>query len=886
MLAPRRLAGPLLCLAVATIAVPASAQQDGDELLDTILEWRAANRPDVVDSLAAPAIATARAEGDVAGLVDLLLVRGATRAGFGRARDAEPDLREGRDLATARGDTLRRLQFTRWLGVALGLQGRGSESAALYHELEDLARAAGDSLHLGWSWVGIAYEHYLQGRPDDAGAAYARAAGMLQRHGETQGAVWAWNGRGLALRQAGRFRDARTAFANVLALAEANGDRVNEALALDQLGRLDLMLGDPGRAERLFARSAAIHRAARHTREGLVPSIDLAKARTMQGRYEEAEALLDSVLAVCREHGLRDLEFLATGNLVDGWLDRDRPGAATERCRSLLAGGETPSRLAATETRLRLARALAARDSHVAAAEVLEGVLAEGAGAVSLDLRVTALLGSVLQDAGRSAEAARRLRSAAASARRAGSTAELVVLLTHLGRAELACGRPDSALAVFGRAIAGWERVRVWPADPVWREHRGTVAGSLFAHAVAARLAAPGGLAGAWEWAQRHKARTMQERMLGPGGEAASEPAPDLTAFRRQVLGPGEVFLDVVEGDRLGVVFCVTRDTAFAAPIPGRRRIAPRLRRLGNVVTSPALVEAGPAARLAAAAVEDWPAAARRLAESARTVWWCPDGSWHRLPAALLGWRGALTRVPAAGVLARLKESSGTDDAATVLAVGGPGPDGEVLMPGAARELSWLRAKLHGVVTPDVPPDALDPLWGEADVLHLAAHTALDSRQPWQTGVTLGTGPDRVLRAADVAGLELRARLAVLAGCTTAGSRVVGGEGLIGLAGAFLAARTPAVLATLWPVDDAAAFRVTTAFYEGLADGLTAAAALDRARRDCLADPAFAAPRHWAAFVLVGDGDVTVPVRRRAARWPWALVLAGLAVLVAVRAKR
>ena len=95
-----------------------------------------------------------------------------------------------------------------------------------------------------------------------------------------------------------------------------------------------------------------------------------------------------------------------------------------------------------------------------------------------------------------------------------------------------------------------------------------------------------------------------------------------------------------------------------------------------------------------------------------------------------------------------------------------------------------------------------------ADYGHLAAHTELDSRQPWNTSITLTREGGGRLLAADVVGLDLQARLVVLTGCTTVGSRLVGGEGLIGLTGAFLAAGAPTVLATLWPVDDAAAMRV------------------------------------------------------------------------------
>ena len=97
--------------------------------------------------------------------------------------------------------------------------------------------------------------------------------------------------------------------------------------------------------------------------------------------------------------------------------------------------------------------------------------------------------------------------------------------------------------------------------------------------------------------------------------------------------------------------------------------------------------------------------------------------------------------------------------------------------------------------------------------------------------------------------------------------------------GAFLAAGTPTVIATLWPVDDAAAVHVTASLYEGLADGLTIDAALERARNECRSTPGLAAPKHWAGFVLVGEGNETIPVRRRAGRWT-AAALSGFAALL------
>jgi len=82
-------------------------------------------------------------------------------------------------------------------------------------------------------------------------------------------------------------------------------------------------------------------------------------------------------------------------------------------------------------------------------------------------------------------------------------------------------------------------------------------------------------------------------------------------------------------------------------------------------------------------------------------------------------------------------------------------------------------------------------------------------------------------------------------------------EGIFGLARAFLEAGAEAVLASLWPVDDEAAFALMASFYRRLAAGEPRATALAGAKRDlrCARGRHLVAPRahpyFWAPFVLV-----------------------------------
>src|SRR5262249_55060515 len=96
--------------------------------------------------------------------------------------------------------------------------------------------------------------------------------------------------------------------------------------------------------------------------------------------------------------------------------------------------------------------------------------------------------------------------------------------------------------------------------------------------------------------------------------------------------------------------------------------------------------------------------------------------------------------------------------------------------------------------------------------------------------------------------------LVVLSGCRTALGRQLDGEGVVGLARAFMYAGTSRVLATLWKVDDAATAELMVHLYQGLLrDGLRPADALRRAQLALARQGRWRHPYYWAGFQLQGD---------------------------------
>jgi CHAT domain-containing protein len=213
-----------------------------------------------------------------------------------------------------------------------------------------------------------------------------------------------------------------------------------------------------------------------------------------------------------------------------------------------------------------------------------------------------------------------------------------------------------------------------------------------------------------------------------------------------------------------------------------------------------------------------------------------------------------------------------------------------VRLPGARREadalvrfLGWrCERRVGGEVSKATLLRSRAPLPRFA-LVHFAAHSIVDDRDPRLSGIWLSpaTGLDGLLRPAEIAKLDFKDRLIVLATCSGNGGRILRGEGVMSLAHAFFQARARTVVASLWPQVDTDAEALVTGFYRHLASGTSVAAALRLAQLDLLRQHPRLPPVAWAGMVVLGDGDL-VPFPGGRHPWkPWfvatALILAILA---------
>jgi len=144
-----------------------------------------------------------------------------------------------------------------------------------------------------------------------------------------------------------------------------------------------------------------------------------------------------------------------------------------------------------------------------------------------------------------------------------------------------------------------------------------------------------------------------------------------------------------------------------------------------------------------------------------------------------------------------------------------------------------------------------------AAVIHFAGHTVLNLQYPMFSRLLLAPDPDDErsdgLSMSDITQERFGStRVVVLATCEGAVGRFVEGEGVISVARAFFAAGVPAVVASLWPVDDNAT-DLLTAFHREVRSRHDAVTALRAAQLSWLRSHGSGVPvRTWAGYVAFG----------------------------------
>jgi CHAT domain-containing protein len=140
-------------------------------------------------------------------------------------------------------------------------------------------------------------------------------------------------------------------------------------------------------------------------------------------------------------------------------------------------------------------------------------------------------------------------------------------------------------------------------------------------------------------------------------------------------------------------------------------------------------------------------------------------------------------------------------------------------------------------------------------IFHFAGHSIVNPDAPHLSRLVLsGNSSSQSIYAYEFEQLDLRhLDLVVLSACDTATGRSHRSEGVVSLARSFLQAGVPAVVSTLWTIDDDVALRLFTDFHRQLLRGANTPRALASAQRAMINDSngIVRSPTNWAAVIDV-----------------------------------
>lgn len=245
-----------------------------------------------------------------------------------------------------------------------------------------------------------------------------------------------------------------------------------------------------------------------------------------------------------------------------------------------------------------------------------------------------------------------------------------------------------------------------------------------------------------------------------------------------------------------------------------------------------------------------------------------PDGLIGEVPFAALTWprsqdqvldRASVAMVPSTAAAVRARRVAAQPATKVLIGAVSRGSDDDLPdLPGAVTEANAVAA-IYGPARADLHinefgVDDFIRLAPSADVIHIAAHASANALLPHLSRIFLTPNAGRrsgVLTAAEISGLRLHARVAVLSACDTASGAPTRSEGVIGLASAFIAAGASSVVASLWPAGDDPSMAFQERFHRALEGGADVADALRQAQLWARAQKTGSVrPWSWATWIL------------------------------------
>ncbi len=729
-----------------------------------------------------------------------------------------------------------------------------------------------------------------------------------------------FNNLALVEEQLGLYDEAQEHYREALGINRTLGDLEAECINLINLGVLASQQDRHPEALRYFAAARALAEAHAEepwtTEQGRLARINQGVELERLGAYGQALELFREARRMVGEDRGRDATLAVNiGVAYRNLGDPVRAAAAFEEAAAVFRELEDVTSQANALLNLGLARHLNLRQSEAAEVDFRRALgLLEDSGDRAETMRAHYYLGRLLLDTGNLNEAREELERCRQVAEEIHSPEGRWSAYEGLGRAAAASGEPERAMDFLLLSLTEIERVREGLGTEnglragYFGERRPVYEAAVRILAEQAeRQPAAGHAARALELVQRAKARELLDR-LGAAAPGAAAPLPAQTLL--ETVGNGTLLEYFVAEGRL-LCWRLHAGELQLFDLGSSQEVFAQVRQVHTALAHGRQPSAELAAQLSQALLRPLLGMG-----NGKRLFIAPDRMLHYLPfeilpaaekaEELLIQRHTVAYLPSASTLAWVREDEGELEHAWI-GFGAPEPRpakpdalrelmlariGLRPLPRAAAELRMVEERLGGPGVLRLGAAATESAFeeaivGGARVTHLATHTVVDEELGQGAAILLASSgeQDGLLFPNEIARLRAPCQLTVLAACSTTLGLEEDSKAMASLTGAFLAAGSRAVLATLWEVEDAAAAAFMEQLYFQLERGLAPAEALAATKRRFLADPRWRRPDLWAAFILVGDTGSIRPKRVPAPLWLLA-VLASLACVLLARRGR
>lgn len=232
--------------------------------------------------------------------------------------------------------------------------------------------------------------------------------------------------------------------------------------------------------------------------------------------------------------------------------------------------------------------------------------------------------------------------------------------------------------------------------------------------------------------------------------------------------------------------------------------------------------------------------------DTVRSITLCPDGDLWRAPwpalVAALGWKAEVTLLGSPSFDHHADSKKLTKKPRAML-WWGEAPD----LPNLRNEAETFLEQFPDAKICRSMKDVRSSWNDSVDILHVACHAKFVHRSPMFSFLEFGDGR---VHATEIARSPLKVGMTVLSACETGVLSLAFRDEPEGLARAFLARGSGAVMASAWPLDDEAAGTMAKPFYEHLSHGETIGRSMASAREVTRQQTPH--PYFWGAFVLFG----------------------------------